>query len=232
MRSLPLTLLVLCAPVAFAQLDSYTITVTASRVTYVQPDQISIAVSIDTDLGATFDQVLKLAQMAGVVATDFSAVYAISNNPSSSGSYSNGPPTGFEWVFFPNVPFASLKDTLNLLTKARTAIAQQNPGTTLSFDIQGVQTSPQALAAQTCKAQDLMTDARAQAIAVSGAAGFGVGSVVALSDASSLPGIAYVGSAPASPTLSRPGFMTLGSVIQDVLPPRCAIVVKFRLTQP
>jgi hypothetical protein len=51
--------------------------------------------------------------------------------------------------------------------------------------MQGAYVSPQAFQSQPCSAKDLVTDAQAQAQSVAAAAGFAVGSIIAISDGTS-----------------------------------------------
>jgi hypothetical protein len=237
-RSFFAALIAILAPAAFAQLDSNTITVSASRAIYVQPDQIAIGVYVDTGLDARLDQVLAAVQPAGLSATNFSSVYPTFS--SGSGSISSGPPDGLEWAFTIYAPFASMKDTLKLLASVQQTVAKQTFGITLTFGLQGLQVSPQAQAAQACNTQDLMRDARAQALALANAAGFGIGPVVALSDGSGLAATSIGAVAPSATVAYLVDFSSFSSfrigqdgIINSILTsrPTCEIVVKFRLTQ-
>jgi uncharacterized protein YggE len=251
-RSFFAVLVVILAPVAFAQLDSNTITVSASRAIYVQPDQIAIGVFVDTGLDVTLDQVLAAVQPAGISASNFSSVYPaynllsglLNSGPISTGPISIGSVGGLEWAFTVNVPFASMKDTLNLLASVLQTLAKQPLGMTLTFGPQGLQVSPQAQAAQACNTPNLMADARSQALALANAAGFGVGSVVALSDGSgsTVPRVSIASLVPTSVASLTSilgglriapsfGVSSVPSSLAIPSPTVCSIVVKFRLTQ-
>jgi hypothetical protein len=211
---------ILASP-GIAQLDSNTITVSASRQYYVAPDQVSIGVCVDTGPDVTLDQVLTALQPASISAANFLDVYATGTGIGASCSLGVGPVNALEWSFAIDEPFASMKDTLRLLAGLQTTFALQKSSFTLTFGPQGVKASP----SQPCKMQDLIADAHAQALLLADAAGFGVGPVVSLSNVS-----------PSQPTISYNiaafavgisfGIRQLINIAQV---PQCVAVVKFRL---
>jgi hypothetical protein len=252
-----LVLATIFASCVFAQLDSNTITISASRAIYVQPDEIAIGVYVDTGPDVTLDQVLAVLQPAGITSGNFSSVYPVVNillgglgvtgatgASGATGPIAFVPQDGLEWAFTINVTFASMKNQLNQLASVQKTLALK-PGTILSFGPQGLHTSTAALATQPCRTLDLMNDARAQALALANAAGFSIGPVVAMSDGGAIsirgslpqtisPSPIY-SPLPAGSAFPVFSFLSFGSTINNVLTPSpstCAIVVKFRLMPP
>ena len=205
----------------FGQLDSNSVTVTATRNLSVQPDQAIIELSVISPLDATLDSVVAVLQGFSVSAADFNAV----------GIY---PPAYYlpqpgqtvtqmmQWGFGIAVPVTKLKDTLAALTALEQTIAKKNNGFTLSFSVQGLTLSPQLQQSQVCKTPDLIADARAQAQKFADASGMAVGSILAISGATSTT----VGSAP--PVASSSGLI---SYSVPTYPAPCSAVVKFALTR-
>lgn len=210
-------LAVLLAPAAFAQLDSNTIAVTASRTIFVPPDQVNILVDVNTGLSTTLDQVLAALQPAGITAADFA---------STSTTLPSGPladlPGGIDWSFATQVPFTGMKEAIQRLSALQKTLASGTSGMALNFTVNGAQTSAQAVAAQSCRKVDLIADARAQALKLATAAGFGLGGVVAASD-SGAPAAAY--------TIASFGVATFSVFQPSPGPTACSISVKFRLLQ-
>jgi len=211
------------ALMGLAQHDPFTITINTSRTIYAQPDQVRIDISVDTDFGATLDQVVALLQPAGIATANFSGMFGVTNGPTS-----NDPPVKIEWYFQIAVPLDGLKSELDLLAGVQKSLVRQNSGTTVTYAPGSVQLSPEKRAGQ-CKPQDLIADARTQALALANAAGYGVGSVVALSDGTGAPILAsrigIVGAAPSS------GSFITGIISSPPISPMfCTMVVVFRLT--
>jgi uncharacterized protein YggE len=217
-----LAVLTLLPPVLFAQLDPYTITVTASRSIYVQPDQVVVGVDINTNPNTGLDQVIAAIPNTGITAANLTGVSTLSGllNP-----FAMALPGGLDWSFAVTVPIATLKVTTDNLSAAANSLASGASGMTLTFSLRGTQASAQALAAQPCHTTDLMADARARALKLASAAGFGVGPVLAISDSSLTGGI------PVAYVIATAGFITGAVFSQPPLPATCAISVKFRLVQ-
>ena len=218
-------LLVILAPAAFAQLDSNSITVTASRNVNLQPDQVVFGVFVDSGPDATLDEILAALKGSGITAANFSSVTTIV--PGFTTGVSLLPPpalppnlqSGLEWSFGLPVALAKIKDTVNLLTGLQQAIAQQQNGLVLSFTIQGTQVSQQLQQSQVCVVSDLIADAQSQAQKLAVAAGLGVGNILAMSS----PVFTSVGNA-LTGVISR---FTPG--LTSPLVPVCTVTVKFAL---
>ena len=176
MRIFPLILtLVLSLSVAFAQVDSNSITVTASRGSSPgPPDQAVFGVAVTSGVDTSLDDVIALLQGSGITAAN---LQALSEYPIASGS-SGQTAEMLNWRFSFTLPLAKNKDTIAMLTNLQATIAKKNNGVTMSFSIQGTQSSVQPL---TCSQSDLLTDARTQAQKLADGAGVSVGNILAMS---------------------------------------------------
>jgi uncharacterized protein YggE len=179
MRKLPLILgIMLSLSPAFGQVDSNSITVTASRSnTSGPPDQAVFSVRVESGLDISLDDVIAELQGTGIDAANLQNVY-------TSFIYINSP-SGMtqqmemlEWSFTFTAPFTKNKDTITLLTNLQAAIAKKNNGQTMSFSIQGTQSSAQPPA---CSLPDLLTNAQTQAQKLADGAGVSVGNILAMS---------------------------------------------------
>ena len=176
MRTFSLILaLVLSSSLTFGQLDSNSITVTASRSSATSsPDQALFGVVVNSGLDTSLDDVIALLQGTGISAANLQALdeYPIYNG-------SSGPPMEtINWRFSFTAPLAKNKDTIATLTNLQATIAKNNNGVMMSFSIQGTQTSVQP---QTCSQSDLLTDARTQAQKLADGDGVSVGNILAMS---------------------------------------------------
>jgi hypothetical protein len=176
MRKIPLiTALVLSLSVAFAQLDSNSITVTASRGnSATAPDQTVFGVVVTSGVDTGLDDVIALLQGTGISAANLQALneYTIASGPSGQ------PTETLNWRFSFTAPLAKNKDTIATLTNLQATIAKKNNGVMMSFSIQGTQSTLQP---QTCSQSDLLTDARTQAQKLADGAGVSVGNILAMS---------------------------------------------------
>lgn len=208
-------LTLLSVSTALAQLDSNSVTVTASRNVSLQGDQAVFAVYVQSRSEVTLNDIVAAVQPAGITMANFAGVGSqqqIILGPQQ-------PASVLEWAFALPVPLAKIKDTVAALTDLQKTIAQKTPGLTLTFSVQGTQPSTQAQQALNCSTADLMSDARAQAQKLADAAGMNLGSVLAMS------GI----------TVSNPGainapvgrWSSAGST--SFYPPVCTLTVKFGL---
>lgn len=182
MRTFPLILaLVVSLSAAFAQLDSNSITVTASRgPSSGPPDQALFGVVVTSGVDTNLDDVIALLPGTGISAANLQALdeYQIYNG-------SSGPPLEtINWRFSFTAPLAKNKDTIATLTNLQATIAKNNNGVTMSFSIQGTQTSVQP---QICSQSDLLTDARTQAQKLADGAGVSVGNILAMSSSTYAP---------------------------------------------
>lgn len=182
LRRTPIPALLLFAPLAFAQLDSNSVTVTAFRTASVQPDEAVYGVYVDSDLNASLSDIIAALQGSGITITNFSGVNTVQNYDQSSGKPL---PVMLEWSFRLPAALSKMKDTTAALTALQQSLMQKNPGLTLSFNLQATQVSQQLQQSQTCALSDLISDARASAQKLANAAGLGVGTVLAMSSQTS-----------------------------------------------
>lgn len=218
-KRLPIFLLILSLPGAFAQLDSNSVTVSATRSLAQQPDQVLFGVTVQSGLNTSLDDVVAVLQGSGITAANFSAV---STAPFVGNLIPPQPATAtpvLQWTFALPAPLAKIKDTIATLTGLQQRIGQQNNGLTLSFNVQGTQVSAQLQQSQVCPTSDLLADATAQAQKLAGAAGLSLGAVLAMSSGTSVP--SNVGSA-----VSIAGALIFAP---PVLPSVCSMTVRFAL---
>ena len=180
-------LFVLSVSLAYGQLDSNTITVTASRNAALQPDQVVFGVNVTSGLDKSLDDIVAALAGIGITSANFSGVSALlpvafplpSTGPTVT-TVTLPPPT-ISWNFTLAAPFSKMKDTVTALLALQKSIAKDNSGLTLSFSVQGTQVSPQLQQMQTCSVSDLLSDARAQAQKLASAATLFLGPVLAMS---------------------------------------------------
>jgi hypothetical protein len=174
----------LASSLAFGQLDSNSVTVTATRSSNPQADQMLFGIFVDTGFDSNLTDVVALLQGAGVTAANFSnvsttqGILILDPGPNPSGDLQPRPI--LEWTFGLPVPMARMKDTVSQLNALQQSIAKKG-GATMSFQVQGTQVSPQLQQSQSCSISDLLTDARAQAQKLADAAGLNLGVILALS---------------------------------------------------
>jgi hypothetical protein len=220
-KRLPFFLLILSVPAAFAQLDSNSVTVTATRSMSQQPDQVMFAVSVQSGLNTSLDDVVAALQGSGITAANF---VGLSLSPSLLyvgmpviPSTIVAPP--MQWVFSLPAPLTKIKDTIAMLTALQQSIAKQNTGLMLSFNVQGTQVSTQAQQSHVCPTSDLLADATTQAQKLASAAGLSLGSVLAMAGGTSVSG--SVG--------TSVSIAAVLSFAPPVLPSVCSMTVKFAL---
>jgi uncharacterized protein YggE len=215
-RSKLVYLSVIFAGLAFGQLDSNSVTVTASRNTTVPPDQAVFSVVVTSDLNSTLNDVLTAVLPAGISITNFSGV------SSNSLMFISGPNSQtqqtLQWAFQLLAPLTNTKSTVTTLASLQTSVPKANKNLSVSFTVQGTQTSQQAQQAQTCDVAGLINDARAKAQTLAAAGGRTVGGLLAMS--SSTSGVA----GPASGAI-----IGVLAVAPPVLPQPCVVTVKFAL---
>jgi hypothetical protein len=215
------------ASVMFGQPDLNSITVTASRTIYVQPDQVVFEVDINSGPDASLDDIIAALAGSGITASNLSSVYV---PPFAlEGRAGIGPGPQLDWTFRLPAPLSKLTDTITSLTTLQKLVAQKNAGLSMTFGVQGTQTSPQQ-----CSTPDLISDARAQAQQLANAAGVTVGPIIGVSDlsAATIPaGSIYVINAPVIFGSVGTSFALLPAVL--TLPPtppaNCSLVVQFRM---
>jgi uncharacterized protein YggE len=217
MRNSVLVLLAF-SPLLFGQLDSNSITVSASRNASLQPDQAVFSVSVQSGLSASLDDVVAALQGSGLTAANLSGVNSLQL------ALNVGTMSGLTWVFSLPVPLANTKATVASLTTLQQNIAKLANGFTLSFSIVGTQVSQQLAQSQTCSLTGLVADATTQAQNLAAAGGMTLGAIVAMSSStanvisSAQPGfVAFVGS--------------FSAVTSTTLVPPCAVTVKFNASR-
>ena len=193
--------LIFCS-LAFGQLESNSITVTASNNTSLQPDQAVFTVIVQSGLTTGLDDVVNALAGSGITAANFSSVGTQINYNAAASSIS------LQWSFSLTAPLANTKGTVASLTTLQQNIAKANNGLALSFSILGTQVLQQLAQSLTCSFPALITSATTQAQSLAAAGGVTLGSILALSSSTSN----YVSSP----------YATL---------PTCAITVKFNVTR-
>jgi len=171
----------------FAQLDSNSVTVTASRNTNLQPDTVVFAVQVTTGLNATLDNVLAAVKGAGISATNFAGVSSQPNIVVLTGPLPQPSAPALSWAFVLPVPFLQMTATIATLTALQQGIAQNNSGFGLGFQVQGAQVSPALRQAQLCNIQELIADATTQAQNLAAGGGLKLGQILAMSGVISVP---------------------------------------------
>jgi len=209
--------LVFAAIPAFAQLESHTLTVTATRQITLQPDQVVLSLTVNASPTTTVDQVV--AALAGLGIT----------SANLSGLNHNSAPQ-LQWTFTLALPLSNLTGTIGALNKLQQSITQNNSGLTLMFSVNGPQVSAQLRQSQSCTTSDLIADATAQAQKLAAAAGMTIGPILGVSDVSSpQPSLAFAERevAPAS------SFIGAGFALVDIQlptpPVTCSLTVEFQL---
>jgi uncharacterized protein YggE len=211
-----------CCSLAFAQLDSNSITVSASNNATLQPDQAVFSVTVQSGFSTGFDDVLAALQGSGITSANFSGV-STNGVVDILGSAPGGqlPPPMLTWSFSLPVPLTNTKATVASLTTLQQNITKANNGLTLSFSIIGTQVSQQLAQSQTCSLPSLVAAATTQAQALAAAGGVNLGTILALS--SSISNVV---------TNSQTEFSgAFISTLISSVPPPCAITVKFNVTR-
>ncbi len=206
----PLLILLLVTAPVFGQLDPHTITIAATRSTYLQPDDAVFNVYVISSASTTVDQVVASLSPLGINSSNLTGV----NNTSS--------PPNLQWNFNLAVPLSTLTATIGSLTKLEQTITQNNSGLTLTFTVGGTQVSPQLQQSQSCSNSDLMADATAQAQQLAAAAGLTLGPILKLTNAPLDQPTLVVASAIL-------GYFVPTNFVAGVSPVTCSLVVEFRL---
>lgn len=165
-------------PGLFGQLDSNSVTVTASSNATLQPDQATFAIQVASPLNTTLDEVVGALQGSGVTAANFTGI-----TPQASILVPGQTPLApvIIWDFTLSAPFSKIKDTVAQLTTLQQSIAKQNRGLSLIFNVQGAQISQRLQQSQPCVLADLIAKARVQAQNLASAAGFTLDVIQAMS---------------------------------------------------
>ncbi len=158
---------------AAAQLTPNTVTVTASRPSAGQADNVRFSLSVRSAPVATRDEVSAAIAGVGVAAANFTGLY----------SYGGESVT---WNFSMTAPLSSLKSTIAVLTALQNTL-ETGKKYSLSFSVSGENSGSE------CKLQDLLADARSQAAKIASAAGMSVGAIQAITGATAGPTAGAVG---------------------------------------
>jgi len=200
-----------------------TITISASRTATPPPDQVSIAIDVNSDQTAGLDDVnaaLAKAGISGAILTGVSTSFGTGSSPCSPCSQ-----TGLDWSFTLTTPLAKLASTLAQLVRGQQADMRQNSAWSLSFYLQSLGTSQPSRPA--CDEAGLISDARSQAQTLAIAAGVGVGAILNLSDQPISFGLLPAYRA-GNFAISATGI--LGILQATVAPsPSCSLTVQFQL---
>jgi len=170
--------LFLLSALVHAQSSGNTVTVTATRPSAAQPDQVVFTVNVTSGLNTSRDDVIAALQGSAITLANFTGVSTVQQ-------YSQGVPAQvqikLQWSFSLTVPLTNMKSTTSSLTALQMSVAKANNGLSLSFSVQGTSVSAQAQQSQPCPLSDLLSDARAQATKIANAASMGLGSILAVS---------------------------------------------------
>jgi uncharacterized protein YggE len=202
------------AALCFGQLDSNSVTVSASRNATVQPDQIIFTVSVTSGLTSSLDDVVAALQGSGITAANLTGVLSNYNYVGNS----NVPTPYLEWQFGVTAALTRMKETVAQLTSLQQSVPKKNKDLQVAFSVQGTQVSPQLAQSQTCSVADLIADARAQAQKYASASGLAVGSILAMSSTSVTSAPIVVGA-----------LLGLPQPFLQSTPVPCAVTIKFAL---
>lgn len=200
MRKAWLLMLPFAVVPVFGQLESNTLTISATRQINLQPDQVVFYLSVGSGVSASLDQILTALSALNITSTNLTGVY-------------NSTPQILQWTFTLAVPFGNLAATIGSLTALQGAITQNNSGLALLFSVTGTRVSAQLQQSQSCSTSDLLADAKVQAQKVAIAAGLVVGPVLTLSEA------------PAT----QPSAVDFAGFLAATPPQTCSLVVQFQL---
>ncbi len=209
-----IVLLLLAAAPLFAQLESHTLAVSATRTINPQPDQVVFGLTVSSSATASLDQIV--AALSGLGITDANLTGISDLVP-------------FQWGFTLVAPLSNLSAIIGALVKLEETIGQNNSGLALTFTIEGTQVSEQLQQSQSCSNADLMADATAQAQKLAGAAELTLGPLLKVSN---VP----VNQNYAVPSIvGRLGYVFVGEFSELLLaapapsPVTCSLLVKFQL---
>jgi hypothetical protein len=187
-KTLGPVLLLLFSTLLYGQLDSNSITVTASRTVTLAPDEVVFRVNAAGPANTTMTDAVAALSSLGITAANFagvnsnpSALFAIITSPAPGLTPVFAPPAPapvIEWSFYLVAPITQMKDTIVALNALQQKAAA-NP-IVVSFQLNGTQISTRLSKAQTCSTVDLIADARAKAQKIADPAGLNVGTVLAM----------------------------------------------------
>jgi hypothetical protein len=210
---------VMFASCGFGQLDSYTVTITTSRAASIQADQIQFSVYVDAPMTSSLTDAAAVVAGLGLKASDLSSVYTYTTQEGLKRQ------TVLEWAFSLTAPIGSMTSTVAAVENLAQTVAKGSSGMTVAFDVDGLVASAASQNAQNCPVTAMMADARAQAQKLGSAAGFGVGQVMAVSDASPPEDLEIADAS----RVSYAEFVIIGQFQNPAPVLACTLVVKFRL---
>jgi hypothetical protein len=210
-----LPIVLLAAAPLFAQLESHTLTISATRTINLQPDQVVFGLSVSSTAVTSLDQIVGALSGLGITSANLSGV-------------DNSNPTTLQWSFTLVAPLSNLSATIGSLTKLQQTIAQNNSGLTLTFAVEGTQVSQQLQQSQSCSNADLIADATAQAQKLAAAAGLTLGTILKLSN------VPVAGTTAVPVNVAELGSFVSGDFSDFLLgylpsPVTCSLLVKFQL---
>jgi hypothetical protein len=196
MFRIALPLLILCT-LAYAQLDSNSVTVTVARPGAPQPDEVMIGVTVNTGIDKDLTDVVSLLRGSGVTMAHFTGVGA----PATAAISVLDPGIVFpairlgniavQWNFTVPAPIARMKDVLAQLSKYQQDALKTIGSVGVTYSVTGSQLSQAAQLAWSCPVSELLTDARVKAQKLADGAGMNLGVVLAMANtpASVLSGV-------------------------------------------
>jgi hypothetical protein len=125
-------------------------------------------VQVTSGLNSSMDDVIAALQGSGITAANFQGLSSFFNYVTGAAPSVQA----LDWSFQLVVPLTKVKDTITTLSSLQSKLASQNSGLSLSFSIQGTQSSVQPAA---CSLPDLLSNARTQAQNLAAGAGLSVG---------------------------------------------------------
>jgi hypothetical protein len=207
------------APLAVAQLDSNSVTVTATRAALARPDQVLFFVGATASPEVTLTQILDSLQKVGITNENLAGIRIAP--PALFGGRE-----GFAWLwqFTLPVPLAGMQDAVRALTGLQQSPDTASRGLRVSFSVIGVQSSPAVLRSLDCPTAALIADARAQGQKMANAAGAALGAILAIAQ---MPPPALAGGS----FSASGGDFSFPTVETQITPPVavCSVSVRFRL---
>jgi uncharacterized protein YggE len=161
------------------QLNSNTVTATASQNATSQPDQAIFNVTVGSGTDKSLDDVVKSVASVGISAANLIGVTYQSNPPALNPAVA----PAVQWVFELPVALSMQKQTTASLGALQQTIAQGNSGLSLSFSVAGLQSLGQQT--QSCNYSTLFANAQAQAQQIASAAGSAAGRITGISGSTS-----------------------------------------------
>jgi hypothetical protein len=175
------SLLFISAVPLAAQIVNNTVTVTASQSSTAQPDEAVFSVMVASGLDKSLDDAVAAVSSLGITAANLVQISTLLPARMSP----TAPPATptLSWTFQLVVPLVKSKDTTAALASLQKTISQNNSGLILSFTLSGTRVSAQQT--PNCNLANLVSQLRAQAQDIAGAAGFKAGAIVGLTSARS-----------------------------------------------